>query len=151
MWVRTFVQTEKDYEASQQQYGARTHAGGGLGGELKDKPKKKNNKKRQAGYGGGWTRARTRTRASAARVSSGRMAHEKKSEAGAPASHPGQLPLSVNCVRRPQAEPRGLRTGRTAPHCSALARNPNSRQIMFVWGVCAIRAIAQYIHAPTGS
>ena len=46
MWVRTFVQTEKDYKASQQQYGARTHAGGALGNELKDKPKK-NNKKRQ--------------------------------------------------------------------------------------------------------
>ena len=52
MWVRTFVQAEKDYKASQQQYGARTHAGGALGSELKDQPKKKNNKKRQAGYGG---------------------------------------------------------------------------------------------------
>ena len=52
MWVRTFVQTERDYKASQQQYGTRTHAGGALGNELKDKPKKKNDKKRQAGYGG---------------------------------------------------------------------------------------------------
>ena len=41
MWVRTFPQTEKDYKASpQQQYGAHTHAGGALGGELKDKSEK---------------------------------------------------------------------------------------------------------------
>ena len=37
---------QRDYKASQQQYGTRTHAGGALGNEPKDKPKKKNDRKR---------------------------------------------------------------------------------------------------------
>ena len=81
MWVRTFVQVERDYKASQQQYGARTHAGGALGNEPKDKPKKKSNRKRQAGYGG-------KDQSEDKEKSFGGAGLERKEERG---GHPGQV------------------------------------------------------------
>ena len=94
----------------------------------------------------GRTGVRTRTRALAARGSRGRGAREKRSKAQSRLSTPDAIYAS-----RPQAKPRGPSTGRIAAHCLALARNLNSRQIMFVWGVCVIKVHAQYIPAPTGS
>ena len=66
---------------SQQQYRTRTHAGGALGNEPKDKPKKKSNRKRQAGYGG-------KDHSEDKEKSFGGAGLERKEERGGP---PGQL------------------------------------------------------------